>query len=80
MLCKKTVKNQITLPKKLMDDFNGVEYFNVIAQFGKIVLVPVKMKPLGKKALSLSSIQKKISSLRLTEDDIDKAIQWARKK
>ncbi len=78
MLCKRTYKNQITLPKKIMEEFGDVEYFEVEAQNNKIILKPVEISPI--KTSSLSQIRRKISSLGLTEEDIGKAIKWARKK
>jgi len=78
MLCKKTYKNQITLPKKVMENFEGVEYFNADIRDGKIVLDPVQLIPLGMKGME--NIRKKIEDLGLTEEEIEKAVAWARKK
>ncbi len=78
MLCKRTYKNQVTLPKKIMEGFGDVEYFEVEAQDNKIILKPVEISPV--KTSSLSQIRGKISSLGLSEGDIEKAIKWARKK
>ena len=77
MLCKRTFKNQITLPKKLMTAFGDVEYFEAEAKRDRIILIPVKISPLKK--ATLSSVRKKMASLGLSEKDIDKAIKWARK-
>jgi hypothetical protein len=78
MLCKRTYKNQITLPKKVMDKFEGVEYFMVDVKDGAIVLEPVKITPLG--GSELEKVRKKIASLGLTESDVKDAVAWARKK
>jgi len=59
-----------------MEKFGDVEYFDVEEQQGKIVLMPVEMKP----CVSLAQIRDKITSLGLQGKDIDKAISWARKK
>ncbi|MBU4312165.1 MAG: AbrB/MazE/SpoVT family DNA-binding domain-containing protein [Candidatus Omnitrophica bacterium] len=77
MLCKKTYKNQITLPKKIMEKFGDMEYFEAEALEDRIILRPVKIKPVGE---SLYKIKEKISSLGISEKDIDKAIKWARNK
>ncbi|NOZ64031.1 MAG: AbrB/MazE/SpoVT family DNA-binding domain-containing protein [Caldiserica bacterium] len=77
MLCKKTYKNQITLPKKISDRFKGVEYFEVAVKEEKIVLTPVKFQPLSEP--SLEKIRKKMSALGIGEKDIKEAIRWARK-
>jgi len=78
MLCKKTYKNQITLPKKVMENFEGVDYFNADVRDGKIILDPVQIVSGGTEALD--KVRKKIESLGLSEDEIEKAVAWARKK
>ena len=75
MLCKLTYKNQIILPKKIVEKFKDVEYFEVETRNEKIILKPVKITPL----ITLEQIKEKIASLGLKEEDIEKSIQWARK-
>lgn len=77
MLCKRTYKNQITLPKKVMEKFDGCEYFKVTASKGKIILEPVEMTP--KSEANIERIRQKIAALGLEERDIEDAIAWARK-
>ena len=77
MLCKRTYKNQVTLPKKVMEKFEGVEYFEARVQDGRIVLEPVKMTAMSE--TSLEKAREKIASLGLTEKDIDDAVSWARR-
>jgi bifunctional DNA-binding transcriptional regulator/antitoxin component of YhaV-PrlF toxin-antitoxin module len=76
MLCKRTYKNQITIPKKVMEKFDGVEYFEARIREGTIVLEPVEVKPLEKSRLA--KVRKKIAALGLTERDIEDAVVWAR--
>lgn len=76
MLAKRTFKNQITIPKEIISKFGDVEYFDVTAEEGEIVLRPVEILPRESK---LAGIRKKIKSLGLTEKDIEEAIKWARK-
>ncbi|MCK5059399.1 MAG: AbrB/MazE/SpoVT family DNA-binding domain-containing protein [Candidatus Aminicenantes bacterium] len=76
MLCKRTVKNQITLPKKIMDKFDECEYFEVKAEVDRIILIPVKLVSL--KENPLTAVRQKIFSLGLSERDISDAIKWAR--
>jgi hypothetical protein len=78
MICKRTYKNQITLPKKVMEKFEDVEYFEVKAGEGKIVLEPVKMTAL--RDTTLGKARKNIAALGLTLKDVEDAIEWARKK
>lgn len=76
MLCKRTYKNQITIPKKVMEKFEGIEYFEARIREGTIVLEPVEVKPLEKNRLA--KIRKKIAALGLTDRDIEDALAWAR--
>ncbi len=76
MLAKRTFKNQITIPKEIINKFGNVEYFDVTAKEGEIVVRPVEILP---RESRLAGIRKKIKSLGLTEEDIEKAIKWTRK-
>ena len=76
MLCKRTYKNQITIPKKVMEKFNGVEYFEARIREGAIVLEPVEVKPFEKSRLA--NVRKKIAAVGLTDRDIEDAVAWAR--
>ena len=74
MLAKRTYKNQITIPKAVIDAFPGIEYFDVTAHGDAILLRPVEFKS----AVRLAAIRKKVRVLGLTETDLDAAIRWAR--
>jgi len=78
MLCKRTYKNQITIPKKVMEKFDGIEYFEARIRDGMIVLEPVEVKPLEKSRLA--GVREKIAALGLTGQDIEDAVAWARDK
>jgi hypothetical protein len=78
MLCKRTYKNQITIPKKVMEKFDGVEYFEARIREGAIILEPVEITPLNEGRLE--KVRKKIAALGLTERDVENAVAWARKK
>ena len=71
MLAKKTVKNQITLPKKIADQFPGVEYFQVRKDGDRIVLEPVRP---GRSF----EVRERLSDLGISEDDVGAAVDWAR--
>lgn len=73
MLAKLTSKNQITLPKAVMNKFPDAEYFDVQEIKGEIVLKPVSMR-------NLEPVWRKIEALGITEKDIADAVTWARKK
>jgi hypothetical protein len=73
MLAKKTVKNQLTLPKKVADRFPGVEHFDVRIDGGRIVLVPVRPD-------RLDQVRKKLAELGVSERNVSAAIAWARRR
>ena len=76
MLAKRTYKNQVTIPKAIMQAFGGVEYFDVTRRQDAIVLRPVDLRPVGAR---LAAVRAKIRALGLSEADVDAAIRWARK-
>ena len=76
MLAKLTFKNQITIPKTVLEAFPHTEYFDVTRRNNAILLRPVAIKPAGE---HLAAIRAKVKALGLTVDDLDSAIQWARR-
>lgn len=73
MLAKKTVKNQITLPKKIVEKFPSVSYFDVRVEEGEIVLRPVDVE-----RRSPDDVRAKLRELGITQEDVREAIRWAR--
>ena len=71
MVAKKTLKNQVALPKKNAELFPGTDYFDVKIENGKIVLNPVQPG-------QTQQIRDKLSSLGIAEQDIEYAVSWAR--
>jgi len=75
MLAKKTVKNQITLPKSVVDKIPQTDYFEVSLRGEEIVLKPVFFHATGTR---LVRVRAKMKDLGVTEKDVDAAIRWAR--
>lgn len=73
MLAKLTTKNQLTLPKAVVQRFSGAEYFEVSALKDRIVLRPVQI---GKNNV----VRTKLAKLGIRESDIEDAVQWAHTK
>lgn len=73
MLAKKTSKNQITLPKKIADQFPGVEYFDIQEEQGRIILLPVRQGQADR-------VRDKLAELGIVTEDVQAAIEWARRK
>lgn len=76
MLAKKTSKNQITLPKKVVDALPPTEYFDVTVRDGRVVLRPVTVIARGER---LRTVQEKIRRLGLKKADLTAAIRWAQR-
>jgi hypothetical protein len=65
------------LPKEIVKAFSDTEYFDVSIEDNRILLMPVKMTPVGS---TLEGVRDKIRKLGVTEKDVVEAIQWARSK
>lgn len=72
-IAKKTSKNQITLPRSIVDAFPSVNYFDVREEEGKIVLRPVRPG-------AAEEVRSKLAALGIEEGDVAQAVRWARKK
>ena len=72
MLAKLRTRNQVTLPKAVMSDFQGTEYFDVTAENGRIVLTPVYLSRAG-------AVLAKLAELGVSEADVVDAVAWARR-
>lgn len=73
MLAKITSKNQITIPKAIMEKLPSAEYFDLELQEGVVTMQPVQVVPLG-----LETIRAKMKRLGLSEESIGEAVRWAR--
>jgi bifunctional DNA-binding transcriptional regulator/antitoxin component of YhaV-PrlF toxin-antitoxin module len=75
MLAKLTAKNQITIPKKVVDQLPDVKYFDVQLKDGVVVLKPLRVYD-----TDLGEIRSRIKKLGLKPDCVAEAIRWARSK
>ncbi len=75
MPAKVTSKNQITIPKKIIDQVPDAKYFEVEFKDGVIVL-----QPLRGYENDVEKIRSKIKSLGLKPNSVREAVEWARKK
>jgi bifunctional DNA-binding transcriptional regulator/antitoxin component of YhaV-PrlF toxin-antitoxin module len=75
MLTKITSKNQITIPKKIIDKIPDVKHFDIEFKDGVVVLKPVKFFD-----TNLDQIRLKIKKLELKENSVAEAIEWAKSK
>jgi bifunctional DNA-binding transcriptional regulator/antitoxin component of YhaV-PrlF toxin-antitoxin module len=74
MLAKLTGKNQLTLPKRVLDSVgvaSAPAYFEVEVEDGRIVLTPARPG-------SAEAVRRKLAELGITHADVAEAVAWAR--
>ena len=71
MLAKITTKNQLTLPKAVMQRVGKTEYVEVTFENGRIILTPMQVRP-------ADAVREKLAALGITEQDVEDAISWSR--
>ena len=75
MLAKITSKNQITIPKKIIEKIPDVKHFDIEFKNGVVILKPIKFFD-----TNLDQIRTKIKRLGLKEASVAEAIEWAKSK
>jgi hypothetical protein len=75
MLAKVTSRNQVTIPKKIMDQLPETEYFDIELKNGVILL-----KPLMVYDTDLEKIRSKMKKLGLKSATVKEAVKWVRSK
>lgn len=70
MLAKLTSKNQLTLPKSVVEQVRA-EYYSVRTDGQSIVLTPVQTD-------GLAAVQEKLAALGIRAKDVPAAVKWAR--
>ena len=73
MLAKRTAKNQLTLPKAVVEAVGSPTYFEVSADNGRIVLTPARIG-------GADAVRAKLAELGIDEEDVAAAIGWARRR
>ena len=71
MLAKLTSKNQLTLPKAVTAAVEAAEYFDVVAENGRIILTPVRVN-------RADAVRAKLAELGIRDKDVADALSWAR--
>jgi hypothetical protein len=71
LLAKKTVKNQITLPKAVVTRFPEVEYFEVSTDGECIILRPLQRS-------RADEVRARLAQLGIDEQDVADAVSWSR--
>ena len=71
MIAKRTSKNQLTLPKAVVEQVGAADYYDVACDNGRIVLTP--LHPGGADA-----VRQRLAELGISEADVAEAVSWAR--
>lgn len=76
MLTKKTTKNQLTIPKALLDRLPATDYFDAEVVGDALVLRPVRMVP----AVDVDRVRDRLERSGVGPGDAERAVRWARRK
>jgi hypothetical protein len=71
VLAKRTSKNQLTLPKAVVEAVGVADYYDVACENGRIVLTPVHPD-------AAAMVRSRLAELGITEADVAGAVAWAR--
>ncbi len=71
MFVKLTAKNQLTLPRAVINAVGPAEYFEVEVRDGRIILTPVRIQ-------GADVVRARFAELDLQEQDVAEAVIWAR--
>jgi bifunctional DNA-binding transcriptional regulator/antitoxin component of YhaV-PrlF toxin-antitoxin module len=72
VVAKRTIKNQLTLPKAVVEQAGMADYYDVVCDNGRIVLTP--LHPGGAAAARMRLVE-----LGISETDVADAVSWARR-
>jgi bifunctional DNA-binding transcriptional regulator/antitoxin component of YhaV-PrlF toxin-antitoxin module len=75
MLAKITSKNQITIPKKIIEKMPGIKHFDIELKDGVVIMRPIKFYD-----TNIDQIRAKIKKLGLKENSVAEAIKWVKSK
>lgn len=71
VVAKRTSKNQLTLPKAVVEQAGLADYYDVTYDNGRIVLTP--LHPGG-----VHAVRDRLRELGISEADVADAVSWAR--
>jgi len=76
LLTKKTTKNQLTIPKALLDRLPPTDYFDAEVVSDALVLRPVRIVP----AVDIDRVRDRLEQSGVEPAEVRRAVRWARKK
>lgn len=71
MLAKITAKNQLTLPKQIVEALGSPSHFKVEIDGNRLILTPSRPE-------SANAVRRKLQTLDLLESDVNDAVAWSR--
>ena len=71
VLAKRTAKNQLTLPKSVVEQVGVADYYDVACDNGRIVPTPIHPG-------AAASVRSRLAELGISEADVADAVSWAR--
>ncbi|QPN57442.1 AbrB/MazE/SpoVT family DNA-binding domain-containing protein [Synechococcus sp. CBW1107] len=71
VLAKRTSKNQLTLPKAVVEAVGVADDYDVACENGRIVLTPVHPE-------AAAMVRRRLAELGITESAVADAVAWAR--
>ena len=72
VVARRTSKNQLTLPKAVVEKAGVADYYDVVCDNGRIVLTP--LHPGG-----AAAVRSRLAELGLDDVDVADAVDWARR-
>ncbi len=77
MLCRISPKNQITLPRELLREFQGRDYVDARLEDGRIILEPMIVRPVETR--QLAEIRDRVRDAGLEESAVPALVEEARR-
>lgn len=65
-----TSKYPLTLPKKIIDQFGPIDYFDIETRDGQIILSPVRIQ-------RADAVRTKLAQPGIGEADVEETLSWA---
>jgi len=75
MLAKKTTKNQLTIPRALLDQLPETDYFDATVVSDALVLRPVRLVPM----VDIERVRDRLEQAGVKPGEVRRAVKWARK-
>ena len=79
MLAKRTSNNLVALPREIVAEFQGTEYFRVTVEDGRVVLTPTDLTHEEVKQVTSAVRQERLAKIGMTQADVDRIVAEAQR-